>query len=92
MSLVSACAGRPPADAPLRTVAFDNKYGAATTLAIHVRVDDGREQSLTATCDPMTCSFQLPLTNAKHELTLTVEQDGQRSEPTLVTVDTGALP
>jgi hypothetical protein len=79
--------------APLRerTVAFDNTYGKEQ-LRVHVSVDRGSEQTLTAACDPTTCTFKLPLTNARHELTLAVELNGQRSAPTTVTVDTRSNP
>ena len=82
----------PPAtDVPTRTVAFDNVYGGASRLPIHVTIDGGPEQSLTATCDPKTCTFKLPLTNARHELAISVEQGGRRSAPSRVTVDTSTL-
>ena len=82
----------PPAtDVPTRTVAFDNVYGGADRLPIHVTIDGGPEQSLTATCDSKTCTFKLPLTNARHELAISVEQGGRRSAPALVTVDTTNL-
>lgn len=81
----------PATDVPIRTVAFDNVYGGANRLPIHVTIDGGREQSLTATCDPKTCTFKLPLTNARHELAISVEQSGRRSAPSRVTVDTGQL-
>jgi hypothetical protein len=82
----------PPAtDVPTRTVAFDNVYGGPNRLAIHVTIDGGPEQSLTATCDPKTCTFKLPLTNARHELAISVEQGGRRSAPSRVTVDTSTL-
>ena len=82
----------PPAtDVPSRTVAFDNVYGAANRLPIYVTIDGGPEQSLTATCDAKTCSFKLPLSNARHELAISVEQGGRRSAPSRVTVDTSQL-
>jgi hypothetical protein len=58
---------------------------------VRVSVDGGPEQSLTATCDPKTCTFKLPLTNARHELVISVEQGGRRSAPARVTVDTSQL-
>jgi hypothetical protein len=81
----------PATDVPTRTVAFDNVYGGADRLPIHVTIDGGPEQSLTATCDPKTCTFKLPLTNARHELAISVEQGGRRSAPSRVTVDTSQL-
>ena len=79
-------------DIPTRTVAFDNVYGGVNQLPVHVRVDDGPEQSLTATCDPTTCTFKLPLTNARHQVAISVEQGGRRSFPSRVTLDTSTLP
>jgi hypothetical protein len=74
----------------MRTVAFDNRYGA-TTLTVHVRIDGGPEMTSSATCDPQTCLFQAPMTNAHHELALSVTQNGQRSESTMVSVDTSGM-
>lgn len=71
-----------------RTVAFDNVYGAATSLTVHVAVDGGAEQRLTATCSRKECSFRLPLADGPHLLALSVEQDGKRSSPTTMAVDT----
>jgi len=91
MVLAGCRAADPPAAVvPTRTVTFDNVYGADRLLA-YVTVDGGPQQWLTATCDPMTCSFKLPLTNARHELAISVEQRGRRSAPALVTVDTTNL-
>lgn len=78
-------------DIPTRTVAFDNVYGGVNQLPVHVTVDDGPEQSFTVTCDPKTCTFKLPLTNAKHELVISVEQGGRRSAPARVTIDTSQM-
>ena len=87
-------ANRPSSPAPAartRTVAFDNRYGNVERLPIHVRVDGGVEQAVTAACDARTCAFDLPLTNARHELLISVEHNGQRSAPTRVTLDTSAV-
>jgi hypothetical protein len=74
-----------------RTVAFDNLYGNVSEVPIYVTVDDGLEQVLTATCDAKACTFKLPLTNGRHELAISVEQNGRRSAPAHVTVDTSNL-
>lgn len=74
-----------------RDVAFDNVYGNVDRLTVQVRVDGGADVSTTAACDAKTCTFSLPLTNARHELELSVEQRGQRSAPTRVAIDTSAL-
>ena len=91
--IVAGCShvDKPATDVPTRTVAFDNVYGGADRLPVRVSVDGGPEQSLTATCDPKACSFKLPLTNARHELVISVEQGGRRSAPARVTVDTSQL-
>ena len=81
----------PPSDVTRpRTIAFDNLYGDSKSLLTHVRVDGGPEQTLTATCTDAACTFELPLTDARHEVLVAVEQDGRRSQPTRVTLDTGA--
>jgi hypothetical protein len=67
-------------------------YGANATLPVHVKVDGGVEQPLMAMCEGKTCTIKLPLTNAKHELELAVEQQGRRSAPTQVSIDTSSLP
>ena len=77
---------------PQRTVAFDNLYGGVAQVPIFVTVDSGLEQELTATCDAKTCTFKLPLTNALHQLTVSVVHEGRRSPPTRVTLDTRNLP
>lgn len=77
---------------PERTVAFDNLYGSVAEVPIFVTVDSGLEQELTAACDAKACTFKLPLTNARHELTVSVVHDGKRSAPTRVTLDTTNLP
>lgn len=82
---------RPATDVPTRTVAFDNVYGRTDQLPVHVAVDGGVEQPLTATCDAKTCTFKLQLTNARHELVISVEQGGRRSTPARVTVDTSNM-
>jgi hypothetical protein len=76
---------------PQRTVAFDNLYGSAATVPVFVTVDDGLEQALTATCDAKACTFKVRLTNARHELTVSVIHDGRRSAPARVTVDTSNM-
>ena len=89
-AMLIACTSREPETAiRTRTVAFDNVYGTATSLTVHVAVDGGAERRLTATCDRVMCSFKLPLTDGSHRLVLSVEQDGKRSSPTTVAVDTG---
>ena len=79
-----------PSKPAVRSIAFDNVYGNVERLRVFVSVDNLAEQTVTATCDPTTCIFKLPLTNARHDLLLSVEQDGRRSQPTRVTVDTTA--
>ena len=91
MALTGCGRGERPPDVPLRTVAFDNAYGALDRLPVHVAVDGGAEQPLTATCDARTCTFKLQLTNGRHELAISVEQNGRRSAPAVVTVDTSNL-
>ena len=76
----------------VRTVAFDNVYGNVDRLPVQVKVDDGTEGSTSAACDAKTCTFSLPLTNGRHELEIAIEQNGQRSAPTRVTLDTSAIP
>ena len=94
LGALTACApvDRQSPDTHTRKVAFDNVYGNVDRLPVHVRVDDGAERATTATCDAKTCTFELPLTNARHELVISVEQKGQRSTPTRVTLDTSDLP
>lgn len=75
-----------------RTVAFDNLYDDAHQVPIYVTVDDSLEQALTATCDEKSCTFKVLLTNALHELTISVEHGGRRSQPTRVTLDTTSMP
>ena len=74
-----------------RTVAFDNVYGNVDRLPVQVKLDGGAESSTTASCDAKTCSFAIPLTNARHELEISIEHIGQRSAPTRVTLDTSNL-
>jgi len=76
----------------MRAVAFDNAYGVIGTLPAHVQVDGAAERALMATCDPKTCSVTLVLPNGPHELAIAVEQNGRRSEPTVVRLDTTNLP
>ena len=71
-----------------RTVAFDNAYGNVTRLQVYARVDDDAEKAATATCDQTTCTFDLAMTDARHVVELSVEQNGERSAPTRVTLDT----
>ena len=88
--LLPGCArgDRAATDAVSRTVAFDNVYGQVDRLAIHVSVDGGAERPLTATCDRRICTFEVPLTDGRHELAISVEQNGRRSAPARVTLDT----
>ena len=90
---VTACApvDRQSPETHTRKIAFDNVYGNVDRLPVQVRVDGGAERAATATCDAKTCTFELPLTNARHELVISVEQKGQRSAPTRVTLDTSDL-
>jgi hypothetical protein len=74
--------------ARLRTVAFDNLYGNVTQLPVHVSVDGQPEQAMTAECSEKTCTFSLQLTNAVHNVAISVEQNGRRSAPARVTLDT----
>ena len=78
-------------DLHTRTVAFDNTYGNVTRLQIYVKVDNAAEKPATATCDKKTCTFQLQLTNARHVIELSVEQNGKRSAPTRITLDTSSM-
>jgi len=75
-----------------RTVAFDNTYGSTKTLVVYVKVDQEAEQRLVAACDEKTCKFTLPLQNGRHQLSVAVEQLGQRGRATTVTLDTTNLP
>ena len=75
----------------VRTVAFDNVYGNVDRLPVQVKVDNSASQATTAACDAKTCTFALPLTNARHELEISIEHGGQRSAPTRVTLDTSSL-
>jgi len=74
-----------------RTVAFDNLYGNVDRLPVQVKVDGRPEYPTAATCDAKTCTFTMPLTNARHEVEISIEHNGQRSAPTRVTLDTSAL-
>ena len=74
-----------------RTVAFDNVYGV-DRLVVQLKLDGYPEETVNATCDAKTCTFDLLLIDGRHELELSVQQNGQRSAPTRVTVDTTALP
>ena len=78
-------------DVHTRTVAFDNTYGNVARLQVHVKVDDAAEKPATAVCDKTTCTFYLALTDARHIVELSVEQNGKRSAPTRVTLDTTSL-
>ena len=80
-----------PDKARERTVAFDNVYGNVKRLQVYVVVDGSAEQASSAKCDERTCTFKLRLTNARHELLMSVEQDGKRSAPTRVTIDTSRM-
>jgi len=91
LTAFTACTGTTPPEPRLRTIAFDNLYGAANAMPVHVKVDGGSEQTLTATCDPKTCTIKLLLMNAKHDVEIAVEVDGRRSQPTRVTLDTSSL-
>ena len=73
-----------------RTIGFDNLYGEAADLRTYVRVDGGPEQAFTARCADATCTFELQLTNDRHEVVVAVEQNGRRSQSTRVTLDTSA--
>ena len=85
-------AGTGSSNIPIRTVAFDNVYGSTTEVPVRVKVDGGNEQVVTATCDVKTCSFKLPLTNARHELEVAVVLQGRQSQSTRISVDTSKLP
>ena len=75
-----------------RTVAFDNIYGGVDRLVVQLKLDSYPEETVNATCDAKTCTFELLLINGRHELELSVQQNGQRSAATRATVDTRALP
>ena len=95
LAAVTACAPvdrQSSAETHTRKIAFDNVYGNVDKVPVHVSVDAGAERRATATCDAKTCTFELPLTNARHDLVISVEQKGQRSAPTRVTLDTSDLP
>ena len=100
LTLVAACGTRSstgtlslaPRGAQVHRVAFDNSYGPATTLPVHVAVDGGAEQTYPAACDEKTCSFLVLLTSGPHTLTLAVERGGIRSEPTTITVEVPPAP
>ena len=77
-----------PADLRVHMVGFDNRYGNVERLRIHVTVNGLTEQASVATCDPTMCTFELPLPDAVHEILISVEHDGRRSEPARVTLDT----
>lgn len=83
---------RPEVQVHARDVAFDNVYGNVDRLPVQIKVDGGAEVSTTAGCDAKTCTFSIPLTNARHELEISIEQNVQRSPPTRVTLDTSAFP
>ena len=72
----------------LRSVAFDNRYGDAERLPVHVKVDDLPEEMVSATCDAKTCIFQLAMRDGVHELLISVDHNGQRSDTAKVTLDT----
>ena len=74
-----------------RNVAFDNLYGNVDRLPVQVKVDGGAEASTIAACDASTCTFSIPLTNARHEVEISVELRGQRSARTRVILDTSTL-
>jgi len=76
---------------PTRTVAFDNVYGNVDRLPVQVRLDGGAEYPTAATCDANTCTFTMPLTNARHELEISIEHNGRRSAPTRITLDTSGM-
>ena len=59
-----------PSKPDVRSIAFDNVYGNVERLRVFVSVDNLAEQTVAATCDPTTCIFKLPLTNARHDLLL----------------------
>ena len=80
---------RPP-DVRVHTVAFDNRYGNVERLPIYVTLEDRDEQALVATCDPTTCTFKLALADAVHDISISVEHGGRRSESARVTLDTRA--
>ncbi len=80
---------RPPG-IRMHTVGFDNHYGNPGRLPVYVTVDNRAEQAFTATCDPSMCTFELPLTDARHEILISVEHEGRRSESARVTLDTRA--
>ena len=78
------------ASAGTRSVAFDNLDGNVERVTVYVAVDGQAEQVTTATCVPKTCTFELPLTEGRHDLLISVEHDGKRSDPAKVTLDTRA--
>ena len=102
LTLVAACGAQSssstgslslaPRSAQVRRVAFDNSYGPATALQVHVAVDGAAEQTYPAACDAKTCTFLVLLTNGPHTLTLAVERDGVRSDVTTFTVEAPSAP
>ena len=87
-----ACKSEDPPPIRQRTIAFDNIYGSVTSLTVHVVVDGAPEQTQVATCVEKTCTFRLMLANGSHTLQLAVEQQGRRSAPTTVNLDTSKAP
>ena len=69
-------------------VAFDNLYGDAAQLPVYVTVDGLGEQKVTAACDAKTCTFSLAMRLGVRELLISVDHNGQRSEPSRVRLDT----
>ena len=78
----------PPPEERVHVLGFDNRYGSADRLTIHVSVDKRPEQPNVATCGPVTCTFKLPLPDGPHEILISVEHNGRRSAPSRMTVDT----
>ena len=77
-------------DTRVHSVGFDNLYGTVDRLPVYVTVDNLTEEAFTATCVPATCTFELRLTDAAHEVLIAVKHEGRRSAPTRVTLDTRA--
>lgn len=91
-SRAARAAPAPPSIQRIRTIAFDNTYGVTGSLPVYVRVDAGTVYPLTARCDAMTCSLTLVLLNGPHEVAIAVEQDGRRSQSTVLSLDTTNVP
>ena len=88
LAIAALAIGCTPEPVAVRTVAFDNVYGARV-LNVRYRIDDRRERPTVATCDAQTCSFKVSLPIDAQRLGLAVEQGGFISGRT--TIDVSAI-